>query len=158
MSTEILKGTAAGVRESIHVTGDKSGVSTTHRTIFKLGATTVIFVSAGPPIIGEGDRLAVAGRRKGRQVLVAEAYVNQTAGIIGNAGLWNYFVGMLAGLTAGSAFLLAALLGIIPVVGHMDDVWRLFWGVFGLVCCVAGLYATYRWVRIRDAVKALKGG
>jgi hypothetical protein len=158
MNTEVIKGTATGVRESIHVRGDSSSVSTSHRTMFKIGTTTVIFVSDGMPIIGEGDRLAVAGSRKGTQVLVAFAYVNLTAGVMGNAGWWSYFGGMLVGLLAGTELLLAILLGYIPGGAYMDETWRVFLGVLSLTCFVMGFYSMYRWLRIRAAVKALKAG
>ncbi len=101
MNTEVLKGTATGVRESIHVRGDSSSVSTSHRTIFKIGATTVIFISGGMPIIGEGDSLVVAGRLKGR-VLLAEAYRNDTVGVRGNSGMRENFVGMVVTFVAGA--------------------------------------------------------
>lgn len=158
MNTEVIKGTATGIRESIHVSGDKSGVSTRHHTLFKVGTMTVIFVSGGPPIIGEGDRLVVAGRRRGRQTLIADAYHNQTAGVIGNAGLWGSLVGMLFALTMGAAFALYALLGFPPGASGVELFWRLFLGGFGLISCCAGLYSMYRWLRIRDAVRVLKGG
>lgn len=158
MNTEVIKGTATGVRESIHVSGDKSGVSTRHHTFFKIGATTVIFVSGGPPIIGEGDRLAVAGRRKGRQTLVADAYVNQTAGVIGNAGMWGNVVAMLITLVMGPAFMLYALYGFAPGGDGVEQFFRVFLGAVGLIFCGAGFYSMYRWLRIRDAVKVLRGG
>jgi hypothetical protein len=158
VNTEVIKGTATGVRESIHVRGDSSSVSTSHRTMFKIGTTTVIFVSDGMPIIGEGDRLAVAGSRKGTRVLVAFAYVNLTAGVMGNAGWWSYFGGMLVGLLGGAGLLLAILLGYIPGGAYMDETWRVFLGVLSLACFGMGFYSMYRWLRIRAAVKALKGG
>jgi hypothetical protein len=158
MNTEVIKGTATGIRESIHVSGDKSGVSTRHHTFFKIGTTTVIFVSGGPPIIGEGDRLAVAGRRKGRQTLVADAYVNQTAGVIGNAGMWGNLVAMLITLVMGPAFILYALLGFGPGGDGVELFWRIFVGAFGLFSCGAGFYSMYRWLRVRDAVRVLREG
>lgn len=158
MNTEVIKGTATGIRESIHVSGDKSGVSTRHHTLFKVGTTTVIFVSGGPPIIGEGDRLVVAGRRKGRQTLIADAYVNQTAGVMGNAGLWGSLVGMLFALIMGATFVLYALLGFAPGGDGVELFWRLFLGGFGAISCCAGLYSMYRWLRIRDAVRVLREG
>jgi hypothetical protein len=158
MNTEVLKGTATGVRESIHVRGDSSSVSTSHRTMFKIGTTTVIFVSDGMPIIGEGDRLAVAGSRKGKQVLVAFAYVNLTAGVMGNAGWWSYFGGMLVGFLGGAGLLLAILLGYVSGGNSLDQFWRVFLGALGLACFGMGFYSMYRWLRIRAAVKALKAG
>ena len=157
MNTEVIKGTATGVRESIHVSGDKSGVSTRHHTFFKIGTTTVIFTSGGPPIIGEGDQLVVAGRWKGRQTLIADAYVNQTAGVMGNAGLWGSLVGMLFALTVGAAFTLYALLGFAPEASGVELYWRLLLGGFGVINCCAGFYSMYRWLRIRDSVRVLRG-
>jgi hypothetical protein len=157
MNTEVIKGTATGIRESIHVSGDKSGVSTRHHTLFKVGTTTVIFVSGGPPVIGEGDRLVVAGRRRGQQMLIADAYHNQTAGVIGNAGLWGSLVGMLVSLAMGAAFTLYALLSFPPGVSGVELFWRLFLGGFGVISCCVGFYSMYRWLRIRDAVRVLRG-
>ena len=97
METDLLKGTAAGVRYTVHVSGDKDGVSTRHHTLFKIGAMTVVYASDSPPVIGEGDRLVIAGRMKGK-VLMAEAYLNQTAGVTGNSGLRTNLVGAIFGL------------------------------------------------------------
>jgi hypothetical protein len=97
---EVLKGTAAGVRYTVHVSGDKDGVSTRHHAIFKMGATTVMFHAGSPPVISEGDHLVVAGRMKGR-VLLADAYLNQTSGVRGDSGLWLSFAAMLFCLPLG---------------------------------------------------------
>ena len=97
---EVLKGMAAGVRYTVHVSGDRDGVSTKHQAIFKVGETTVTFASGTLPVISEGDRLVVAGRMRGR-VLLAEAYRNDTAGVRGDTGLWLNFAGMVFGLLVG---------------------------------------------------------
>ena len=152
MNTEVLKGTATGVRESIHVRGDSSSVSTSHRTIFKLGATTVIFVSNGLPIIGEGDRLTVAGTMKGR-VLLADAYINNTAGVRGNSGMRENFVGMVSLFLAGAVGLGWALLEpLIPELPRLDD--ALWWlvSLAGAFFTGLGFYCLYKWMRIRSAV------
>jgi len=87
MAAEVVKGTASAVRYTIDVSGGRDSVSTKHHTFFKVSETTVMFTSGSPPIIGNGDQLLVAGRWRGK-VLVAEAYVNRTAMIRGNSGLW----------------------------------------------------------------------
>jgi hypothetical protein len=156
MNTEVLKGTATGVRESIHVHGDSSSVSTSHRTIFKIGATTVIFVSNGMPIIGEGDRLIVAGRMRGR-VLLAEAYRNDTAGVRGNSGMRENFFGMVVTFVAGAVGLGWALLEpLVPELPRLDE--RLWWLVCfaGAFFTVLGFYCLYKWLRIRSAVELVK--
>ena len=158
MNTEVLKGTATGVRESIYVRGDSSSVSTSHRTMFKLGTTTVIFISNGMPIIGEGDRIAVVGSRKGQQVMVTFAYVNQTAGVIGNAGLWSYFGGMLVGMLGGCGTAARYPARVYPRRGLYGSNLEGVSGVLSLACFGAGFYSMYRWLRIRDAVKVLRGG
>ncbi|MCA1568293.1 MAG: hypothetical protein LC803_22140 [Acidobacteria bacterium] len=148
----MLKGTATGVRESIHVRGDSSSVSTSHRTIFKIGTTTVIFVSNGMPIIGEGDRLTVAGTMKGR-VLLAEAYRNDTAGVRGNSGMRETFFGMVITFVAGAVGLGWALLEpLIPELPRLPE--GLWWLVFpaGAFFTVLGFYYLYKWLRIRSAV------
>jgi hypothetical protein len=152
MNTEVLKGTATGVRESIHVRGDSSSVSTSHRTIFKIGATTVIFVSNGMPIIGEGDRLTVAGRMRGR-VLLAEAYRNDTAGVRGTSGMRETFVGMIGSFLAGAVGLGWVLLEpLIPELPRLDD--SLWWlvSLAGAFFTGLGLYCLYKWMRIRSVV------
>jgi len=151
MNTEVLKGTATGVRESIHVRGDSSSVSTSHRTIFKIGATTVIFVSNGMPIIGEGDRLTVAGTMKGR-VLLADAYINNTAGVRGNSGMRENFVGMVSLFLAGAVGLGWALLEpLIPELPRLDGLWWLV-SLAGAFFTALGFYCLYKWMRIRSAV------
>lgn len=152
MNTEVLKGIATGVRESIHVRGDSSSVSTSHRTIFKIGATTIIFVSNGMPIIGEGDRLTVAGTMKGR-VLLADAYRNDTAGVRGNSGMWNNFVGMVGSFLMGAVgFGWVLLEPLIPELPRLGE--RLWWlvSLAGAFFTVLGFYYLYRWLRIRSAV------
>jgi hypothetical protein len=66
MTMEVKKGTAASVRYTVHVSGNKDGVSTRHHAIFKVGETTVLFDSGAPPVISEGDKLVVAGRMRGK--------------------------------------------------------------------------------------------
>jgi hypothetical protein len=156
MNTEVLKGTATGVRESIHVRGDSSSVSTSHRTIFKIGATTVIFVSDGMPIIGEGDRLTVAGTMKGR-VLLAEAYRNDTAGVRGNSGMRESFVGMVVSFLAGAVGLGWALLE--PLVHELPPLHGALWwfvSLAGIFFTVLGFYYFYKWMRIRSAVGVVR--
>lgn len=99
---EVVKGTAASVRYTVHVSGDRDGVSTRHHAIFKVGATTVMFDSGSPPVISEGDKLVVAGRMKGR-ILLADAYLNSSASVRGDSGLWVNFAGMLLFFIFGAA-------------------------------------------------------
>ncbi|HYG12100.1 MAG TPA: hypothetical protein VD835_19290 [Pyrinomonadaceae bacterium] len=151
MATEVVKGTASAVRYTIDVRGDRDGVSTKHHTIFKVGDTTVLFTSGSPPIIGEGDQLIVAGRKRGK-MLVAEAYLNQTAMCRGNSGLWQNLIGAALALPMGAFAIAIALLG-------LDDLQqRLVVLAVGLFFAVMGLVLLYRWATIRRAVKLLKGG
>ena len=159
MIMEVLKGTAAGVRYTVHVSGDKEGVSTRHHAHFKLGQMTVIFTSGSPPIISEGDQLVVAGRLKGR-VLLADAYVNRTALVRGDAGLWNYLLGTLLCFVMGAAGLGRAVLWPLIFGGaEVDDKW--LWVMLvagGAVFTAFGFYSLYKWLRIRSAVKLVRGG
>ena len=160
---EVIKGTAAGVRSTIHVSGDKNGISTRHHTIFKVGVATVMFTSGAPAIIGEGDQLTVAGKMKGRRILIAHAYLNQTAGVRGDAGMWANFIGMVF-IGMVFSFLLAAaglcwvLLGpVIPGIPHLDAELKWLVAVAGAVFCGFWLCCLYRWLRIREAVKLVRG-
>src|SRR5215213_6895768 len=158
MAIEVLKGTAEGVRYTVHVSGDRDGVSTRHHAMFKLGATTVIFDAGAPPVISEGDRLVVAGRLRGR-VLLADAYLNQTAGVRGDSGMWVSFAGMLFFLLLGAAGLSWPLLGrLFPEVPAFDRTLGWYLAAFGALLAAFGLYNLYKWQRIRGAVKLLKGG
>jgi hypothetical protein len=158
MATEVVKGTASAVRYTIDVRGGRDGVSTRHHTIFKVGNTTVMFTSGSPPIIGDGDQLVVAGRRRGR-MLVCEAYVNRTAMIRGNSGLWQNLVGAAIGLPAGAAGIGLALLGqVCPSLPRWDLPLLLMILAAGLTFFCLGLLTLYRWVLIRQAVKLLKAG
>lgn len=157
METELLKGTAAGVRYTVHVSGDKDGVSTRHHTLFKVGATTVVYASDSPPVIGEGDRLVIAGRMKGK-VLMAEAYLNQTAGVRGNSGLRTNLAGAIFGLLMCATALVLILLRLLPDDPDTRIILRVIVGVFGLFCGCFGFYCLYRWLRIRDAVRVVRGG
>ena len=153
---EVLKGTAAGVRYTVHVSGGRDDVSTRHHAIFKLGQTTVVFDSGAPPLISEGDRIVVAGRVRGR-VLLADAYLNQTALVRGDAGRRYYLAAMLFNLLLGGVGLALGLFWPRIVGGEMD------WGprgmliLAGAVFSALGFVSLYRWLRIRRAVKLLKG-
>lgn len=156
MGTEVVQGTASAVRYTIDVSGDRDGVSTKHHTIFKIGETTVMFTSGSPPIIGDGDRLIVAGRLRGR-VLVAEAYVNRTAMIRGNSGLWYSLISAAFLLPVGVAALAWVLLEpALPFLPRLDLTLRLMVFATGLVSFIPGLFLLYRWAIIRQAVKLLK--
>ena len=155
---EVLKGTAAGVRYTVHVSGDKDGVSTRHHAIFKLGATTVMFNSGAPPVIGEGDRLIVAGRMKGR-VLLAEAYRNDSAAVRGDSGLWINFAGMLFCFVFGAVGLGWLLLEpFIPWLPRLDETLSWFVAACGAFFTFWGFYCLYKWLRIRGAVRLVMSG
>lgn len=157
MATELIKGTASAVRHTIHVSGDRDGVSTKHHTIFKIGDTTVMFTSGSPPIIGDGDRLVVAGRLRGR-VLICDAYLNRTALIRGDSGLWHNFAAAAFCIAVGAVVVGESWFGwFFPPLRPGDLPNLVFLGV-GLCFFVIGLFLLYRWARIRRAVKLVKGG
>lgn len=158
MAMEVLKGTVSSVRYSIDVYGgeNNSGVSTRHHTIFKINGTTVMFTSGAPAVISEGDRIVVAGRLKGR-LLKAEAYLNQTAEVRGDAGMWANFALMVFCLLLGMSVLGIVLLGpFIPSLPSFDQFWTVMVMLFGGFFCAVGIYCLSRWLRIRDAVKLVK--
>lgn len=158
MTTEIVKGTASAVRSTIDVRGGRDGVSTRHHTLFKVGDTTVVFTSGSPPVIGDGDHLVVAGRRRGR-MLVAEAYINRTLMVRGDSGRWQCLVGAAIGLPIGAAGIGLALLGqVVPSLPRWDLPLLLMILAAGLTMFITGLLLLYRWVLIRQAIKLLKGG
>jgi hypothetical protein len=153
---EVIKGTATSVRYTVNVTGNKDGISTRHHAIFKVGATTVMFDSASPAVIGEGDRLIVAGLMRGR-VLLAKAYRNDTAGVCGDSGMWANFIGMVVSFLAGGIGLGWALLEpLVPELPRLDE--SLWWliSLGGAVFTVLGFYCLYKWLRIRSAVGLVK--
>lgn len=155
---EVLKGTAAGVRYTVHVSGDREGVSTRHHTHFKLGQMTVVFTSGSPPVISEGDQLVVAGKLKGR-VLLADAYLNRTALIRGDAGLWTYLLSTFLCFILGAAALGRALVWPLIFGGSNVDEW--LWVVLvagGAFFSAFGFYCLYRWLHIRGAVRLVRRG
>ena len=156
MSTEILKGTATGVRYTIQVSGREFGVSTRHYTIFRLGRAPVMFISATPAAIAEGDQLIVAGRRKG-QMLRADAYINETTQLRGDAGRWINFAGMLLFLGLAAGALLGGLLLSLYAPEKLP-LWLALAAVTSLFSGGCGLYCLRRWRRIRRAVLLLPGG
>lgn len=159
MATEVVKGTASAVRYTIDVRGDRDGVSTKHHTIFKVGDTTVMFTSGSPPIISDGDQLVVAGQRRGPRMLVCHAYVNRTAMIRGDCGLWYSLIGAALMIPIGAGAIVVSLLGlVIPALPRMDLIPQLMLLVAGLCFFIPGLFLLYRWMLIRRAVKLLKGG
>ncbi len=156
MSTEILKGTATAVRYTLQVSGNNTLVSTRHYTLFRLGRTPVMFVSATPAAIAEGDQLIVAGRRKG-QLLRADAYFNETTQLRGDAGRWRDFAGTLLFLGVAVGALLGGLLLSLYAPEKLP-LWLALAGVISLFSGGVGLYCLRRWRRIRRAVLQLQGG
>jgi hypothetical protein len=155
---EVVKGTAASVRYTVHVTGNKDGVTTRHHAIFKVGGTTVLFDSGSPPVISEGDRLVVAGRMQGRGVMLAEAYLNNSAGIRGDSGLRANFAGMLFAFLVASAALGWWLFEpILPWLPRLDGEMGWFVAGFGALFTIIGFFCLYKWLRIRAAVKLVLG-
>ncbi len=157
MAREVIRGRAAGVRYTVHVSGDRDGVSTRHHTLFKIGATTVVYVSDSPPVIGEGDRLVVAGRLKGA-VLQADAYLNETVRVRGNSGLRTNLAGAIFGLLMCVTTLVFILLRLLPDDPETKVFWMALAGVFGIFCGCFGFFCLYSWLRIRDAVSLVMGG
>jgi hypothetical protein len=154
----VVKGTASAVRYTIDVRGNRDGISTSHHTIFKVGDTTVMFTSGSPPVISDGDLISVAGERRGR-TLVALAYVNRTAMIRGNSGLWQSLIGATIAVPAGAAAVAWGLLGsAVPFMPELEPVTRIMVLVGGLIFFIPGLLLLYRWVTIRRAVNLLKSG
>jgi hypothetical protein len=151
---EVLKGTAAGVRYTVHVTGDKDGVSTRHHAIFKVGETTVMFDSGAPPVISEGDKLVVAGHMRGKNVMLASAYKNTSVGIRGDSGLWLNFASMLLFFIFGAAGLGWLLLEpVLPWLPRLDGIFSWFLAVCAAFCISWGCCCLYKWLRIREAVR-----
>jgi hypothetical protein len=158
MPTEVVKGAAKAVRYTIDVRGDRDGVSTRHHTLFKIGDMTVTFTSGSPPVIGDGDQISVAGQRRGR-TLVALAYVNRTALIRGDSGMWQSLIGAVVALPFGAAAAAWGLLGTaILFMPELEPVTRIMVLGGGLFFFCTGLYLLYRWAVIRRAVKMLKRG
>lgn len=52
---EIVSGVAMGVRYTVEVSGNRDGVSTTHKTIFRVGWVTVTYSSPALALINDGD-------------------------------------------------------------------------------------------------------
>jgi hypothetical protein len=160
MAIEMLKGTAAGVRYTVHVSGDRDGVSTRHHAIFKVGETTVMFASGAPPVISEGDRIVVAGRmRGGGRVLLCDAYKNTSVGVRGDSGLWLNFAGMLFAFFFGAVSLGWWLLEpFIPWLPRLDETLSWFVAACGAFFTFWGFYCLYKWRRIRSAVRLVRQG
>jgi hypothetical protein len=155
---EVIKGTAVSVRYTVHVTGNKDGVSTRHHAIFKVGGMTVLFSSSAPAVINEGDKLVIAGRMKGR-VLLAEAYRNHTASVRGDSGLWLNFVGMLFAFFFGAVGLGWLLLEpVLLWLPRLDETMSWFVAAFSALFIIWGCYCLYKWLRIREAVRLVMGG
>jgi hypothetical protein len=155
MELEVLRGTATGVRNTVDVSGTRDSVTTRHHALFKIAGTTVMFSSGSPPPISEGDRLVVAGRMKGR-LLLADAYLNVTAGVRGDSG-------MLASAAFFLLMFLAAVAGIILIRLLPDEtgayiVMEVMIGVMGLFGLGYGLYSLQRWLHTRKAVRLVRGG
>lgn len=158
MAMEVLRGMAAGVRYTVHVSGGRDDVSTRHHAIFKLGQVTVVFDAGSPPVISEGDRLVVAGRIRGK-VLLADAYLNQTASVRGDSGRLANLAAMLFSLPLGAVGLGLGLFWPL-LVGGADMGWWVRGMVVaaGAVIAAIGFLSLYRWLCIRRAVKLLRGG
>lgn len=153
---EILKGTVSGSRHTLTVTGgaNDSGVSTKHHAIFKIGDVTVTYNSSSPMVISDGDRIVVAGKRKGRMIQ-ALAYRNDTAGVKSNSGKWSSLGVTFFSLSFG---LLALFIGLIEprfLFDSLDFAERVVAFCLAAFFCPLGLYYLYWWLSIRRAINLL---
>lgn len=80
---------------------------------------TVIFDSGAPPLISEGDHLVVAGRLRGR-VLLADAYLNQTALVRGDSGRLTNLAATIFSVPLGAVGLALGLSWPLLVGSDMD--------------------------------------
>lgn len=85
--------------------------------------------------------------------------MNRTALVGGNSGLWNYLLGTILCFVLGATGLGWALVW--PFVFGGPDVDKWLWVMLvagGAIFTAFGFYSMYRWLRIRSAVKLVKGG
>jgi hypothetical protein len=156
---DIRRGTVTKFHSSISVSGgeNNSGVTTRHHTSFTLDGLTVMFVSAAPPVINDGDQLIVAGRQQGR-VIKAYAYRNLSMHVTGSEGAWKSLGEALGCLfLACVSFWLSFFL--FPISNPQDTsdiIVGIIAGVAGVVLISASLYYFSRWLKVREAVKRLE--
>jgi hypothetical protein len=91
-------------------------------------------------------------------MLLAEAYLNQTVGVTGNSGLRTNLAGAIFGLLICATALVLILLGLLPDDPDTRIILRVIVGVFSLFFGCFGFYCLYGWLRIRDAVRVVRGG
>ncbi len=106
---EKLRGTVSGLRKGKSVSyNPKTGTSTMHAAVFRLGDQLVKIVSTDPVVIAEGHDMLVAGRRRGK-LFVAYAHRNATTGVEGHEGWATRLLLTIAVITV--ALWLSAQLG-----------------------------------------------
>jgi hypothetical protein len=109
------------------------------------------------PRASEGDQLVVAGRLRGR-LLLAEAYLNRTVLVRGDAGRWTNLAGATFCFLLGAAGLGWALLWPLVMDASEVEVWgQVLCAGLGLLFCGLGSYCLWRWLHIRAAVRLVKG-
>jgi hypothetical protein len=147
---ETKKGQVSKFRASIEVGGNDKSTSTTHVVNFQLGSQAVLFRSANPPAINDGDHVTVAGTTK-RGLFEALAYRNTSTGVTGDSN-------SLAAVIIGAVFLLIGAGGVLACLlaairSHKAEALLgvAFFGIFGGF----GVYALRKFARVREAAALL---
>lgn len=92
-------------------------------------------------------------------MLLADAYLNQTALVRGDSGMCANLVGMIFCLLLGAVGVGLGMLWPLISGGTDVDGWvRLMAVVGGALIWAGGFYCLYRWLRIRSAVKLVRDG
>jgi hypothetical protein len=116
-----------------------------------------MFSSGSPPPISEGDWLVIAGRMKGR-LFLADAYLNVTAGVKGDSGMWYSLVSAIFFLLLFVAAVVGIILfRLIPDEAGLNIIFEVMIGVMGLFGLGYSFYGLRRWRRIRESVRLVSG-
>lgn len=155
---EVIEGRAERLRLSTETSGDTESVSTTHVATLQLGKVPVRLQMPSAIMIGDGDKLMVAGLRGSDGVFAGLAYRNVDTGARGkSSGTMEMILGtvfLCLGIGAGLAVLV-----VLSGAYNTDAAFRFEGAAFASIFMLAfggfGLRAIQQFNRSSAAVAAL---
>lgn len=159
-SPGVLRGRVAHLRHTtgVHTSSnmiwgsDTTSTSLAYIAIFELDGQAVKYTADEPPILKEGDMVAVAGRVH-RGLFEAVAYRNLTTRVAGSVEYRSYLTGGVGLLLLPFVVAGALLLSLTPRERSSVMPWLMLAGV---VVMGMGVLVLREWSKVHRAVKALE--
>lgn len=145
-----IEGIASEVTNTTSVSGgNDTAVTTTHITTLKLNGEMVQVMLGTPPIINEGDQIAVAGMVKDG-ILIGCAYKNITKNVLGSTPhLMSLIIGVVFSMVAFAPLLMGFIV-------FKDDFFGVFPKIIGVILFISFIIAGVKLVKTGLVLKKAK--